>query len=119
MIYHRMTLGALIDELEDLDRLGDPLVQGLDGTVRSYRGYYERNATTPCNSALAASVLVELYRSQIGLPITGYKGGDYTVDPDQLIYYADYGDTGPCILGLERGADGVYRPVLLAEDWHM
>lgn len=112
--YKPLTLGELI---ERLDSLGAAEVRGLDGMVRSYRGYYERNATEPCDWVRAASVLAENYSEAIGSPITGYKGGDYTVNEDELIYYAGYGDTGPQICGLEIAADGIYQPVLVEEVW--
>lgn len=113
--YRRLTLGDLI---EALDRLGDATVEGLDGWVDSYRGYYERNATQPCSYQASAAVLASEYRSQVGKPITGYKGGDYTVSADELIYYAAEGETGPAIIGLEPSETGVYRPVLLGRDDH-
>ncbi|MBF6358141.1 hypothetical protein IU449_26960 [Nocardia higoensis] len=114
--YRRLTLGELI---ATLDQLGDATVEGLDGLVDSYRGYYERNATEPCNYQESATVLANQYREQIGKPITGYKGGDYTVDEGELIYYAAYGRSGPNIIGLEPTETSVYRPVLLEQDYHL
>ena len=36
---------------------------------------------------------------------------------DELIYYADIGETGPQIVGLRAGDDGVYEPLLVEEVW--
>lgn len=113
--YRRLTLGELITELR---QLGDATVEGLDGAVDSYRGYYERNATQPGDWQESAAVLATEYRNQIGKPITGYKGGNHTVSADELVYYAGYGDSGPNIIGLEADETGVYRPVLLEQDGH-
>lgn len=108
--YEALTLGGLIDALT---ALGDADVRGLDGCISSYRGYYERNATEPCAFIHSASALADWYRKEIGKDIYGWKGGDYTVSPDELVYYAGSGDCGPNIIGLERAEDGVWEPVLL------
>lgn len=112
--YKPLTLGELIDKLREL---GESDVRGLNGMVRSYRGYYERNATEPCDWVRPASLLAEQYSDDIGKPITGYKGGDYVVAADELVYYASYGESGPQICGLERSDDGVFQPVLCEEAW--
>lgn len=113
--FRRLTLGDLITELR---QLGDATVEGLDGVVDSYRDYYERNATEPCDYQESAAVLARQYREQVGKSIIGYSGGDYTVDASELIYYAAYGRSGPNIIGLEPTETGVYRPVLLEQDSH-
>ena len=111
--YKPLTLGELIEHLHSL---GDAKVSGLSGEVDSYRGYYERNATH-YGKTRKASKLAARYQAEIGKPIYGWKGGDYTVDSDELIYYAGRGDCGPQICGFELGAGGVYRPVLVEEVW--
>lgn len=114
--YEALTLGRLIATLKSL---GDAQVRGLNGSIRSYRGYYERTSTEPNSDTHSAKDLANWYQDQIGEPMFGYKGGDYTVDADELIYYAGYGDTGPNIIGLEKGSDGVYELVLLGGDTWM
>jgi hypothetical protein len=111
-VYGPLSLGELIVALGEL---GDEPVRGLDGLVHSYRGYYERNATTPVGTTHSASVLATLYRGELGKDITGWKGGDYSVKPGELIYYAQEGRTGPAIAALERGEDGVYEVVGVEE----
>ncbi|AMS02724.1 hypothetical protein BJD55_gp042 [Gordonia phage Yvonnetastic] len=115
--YQRRTLNDLIAGLEMLPY--DAPVRGLDGCVHSYRGYYERNATKDLRGGFRkAGDLAARYRASIGDPIHGWKGGEYKVQGEELIYYADYGDTGPCILGLEPNDQGVYELILLADDHH-
>ncbi len=75
--YNQMTLGELI---EALDRLGDAKVRGLGEDIHSDRGFYERNAVDPDGSEIVARDLAHKYRSQIGKPIYGWKGGDYYVN---------------------------------------
>jgi hypothetical protein len=113
-VYEAMSLGELITKLKEI---GEAPVRGLDGEVDSYRGYYERNATTPCDSLFPASTLANAYRSEVGKAITGWKGGEYTVSAGELIYYAQQGSTGPAICGLELGADGVYELVGVVENF--
>ena len=114
-LYKPLTLGEFIAALE---ALGDQAqVRGFDGYVRSYRGYYERNATAPCGLVHHADFLAEQYRREIGKDIRGWKGGDFTASLDELVYYADIGETGPQIVGLRAGDDGVYEPILVKEVW--
>ena len=55
--YTPLTLGEFIDSLE---ALGDQAqVRGLNGDIRSYRGYYERNATAPCDLVHHADFLAK------------------------------------------------------------
>ena len=86
----------------------------------SYRGYYERNATYPFGDhvRMGANELAESYRSYIGQPMMGWKGGDYIISEDELIYYADRGETGPSIIGFHCDHRGIWKPVLLEEDYH-
>jgi len=110
-IYEQLTLGALIDAL---DELGDDYVRGLGREIDSYRGYYERNTIEPDPDEVnRARVLAEIYRKQIGKYIQGYKGGDYRVSTDENVYCAPYGATGPAICGFIRTDDGVYEPLLV------
>ena len=107
-VYEALTLGEFIALLETL---GNAPVRGFDGKIHSYRGYYERNATTPADYVLAADTLANAYRAEIGKEIHGWKGGDYTVKADELIYYTAPRDTGAAIAGLTPGEDGIYEPI--------
>jgi hypothetical protein len=112
-IYKRQSLGELIDILEDI---GQESVQGLTGTVDSYRGFYERTSTPPTGDISTGAALAASYLDRLGSTMHGWKGGEYTVDPDEPVHYAEPRDTGPAILGLNQGADGIWRPVVLAQD---
>lgn len=113
--YERMTLADLIGQLEDIN---ESPVQGLSGNVFSYRGFYERNCTEPSERVATGAELAKEYANQVGQTMYGWKGGDFITEPDHLIYYSTERDTGPCVIGLECGDDGTYRPVLLAHDDH-
>lgn len=113
-VYETLSLQQFIDKL---DELGDAQVRGLDGEIHSYRGFYERNATTPCEAVRSARELAAAYRDEVGKEIYGWKGGEYTVRLDELIYYAQPGDTGPCLSALEPDEDGVYEPVAVQGDF--
>lgn len=114
-VYEALSLGQFIELLESL---GSAPVRGFNGSIHSYRGYYERNATSPADYMLAADTLANAYRAEIGKPITGWKGGDYTVKADELLYYTQEGETGAAIAGLERAEDGIYEPVgVTTEYW--
>lgn len=59
-LYKPLTLGEFVAALESL---GDQAqIRGFDGIVRSYRGYYERNATAPCRLVHHADFLAKQYR---------------------------------------------------------
>lgn len=113
--YAPLTLGEFIAALE---ALGDQAqVRGLNGDIRSYRGYYERNATAPCDLVHHADFLAKEYRREVGKDTFGWKCGTYTASEDELIYYADIGETGPQIVGFRLGDDGVYELILVKEVW--
>lgn len=115
--YRVLTLRDLIDKLRALPQ--GAMVNGMGWQIDSYRGYYERNAVEPGEFAVPpfATELASSYENQIGKPIEGYKGGDYTVSDDELVYLAGDGDTGPAIIGFENVYLNTWRPVLLAESW--
>lgn len=113
--YKPLTLGEFIAAL---DALGDQAqVRGLSGDIRSYRGYYERNATAPCGFVHHADFLAGMYREQVGKDITGWKGGGFQVSLEEQVYYADIGETGPQIVGFRAAHDGVYELILVQEVW--
>lgn len=113
-IYTPMTLGDLIARL---DELGDAEVYGLNGIIHSYTDFYDRPATEPCDWRRPASLLAEQYRRQIGTSMPGWGGGDYAIDADKLIYYAEMGDRRcPIIAALEPADDGSYDMVGIREN---
>lgn len=113
--YRPFTLGEMVEALRKMPEGSE--VRGLDVSVYSYRGFYERNAVAWSSKTRSTREVADLLESQYGNPTCGWKGGDYEVDPDELVYLADYGDTGPQIVGFMFASDGVLEPVLVEEVW--
>ena len=119
IVYRIFSLDVLIQTLESLSE-SDPeaVVVGLTGMVESYRGYYDRPATPPSTEEHLASRLAEQYSRQVGGTMHGYKGGEYSVQGDVPVYYAEWGSTGPNIIGLQKFEDGKYHLILLDDRYH-
>lgn len=109
--YTKMTLGGLIAALRELGP--EAKVCGFDQDIDSYRGSYERNAVKASDVPMAASDMADALESQVGKPIFGYKGGDYTVSIEQGVYLAEYGSMGAVFAGLEQVEPGLYEPVVV------
>lgn len=109
-IYKELDLSEVIEALKAMPE--DARVRGLDGTLHSDRGWYDRSATAPSILAWSAHELADLFEAQIGKPIHGWKGGDYYVDSFKPVYVAEYGSTGPAIGGFEYDPiDDIWEPV--------
>ena len=105
----QMTLGALIQQLEELTTL-DPTVRiaGL-GELMSYRGYYCDLAFEPSESDEAATDLLARCRAALGAVFEGYKGGDFQMGATTPLWVAEYGEgSSPRLMGL----DTTKRPVV-------
>ena len=107
-----MTLGEFIAELEALDqdleisflypegtaeRLDDEWHQytgvfGL-GDLRSYRGYYQYLAFGPSKVIGTVGEALEKAKSAIGEVFEGYKGGDYEMTAETLLWCSYYGES--------------------------
>jgi hypothetical protein len=57
----------------------------------SYRGFYDRFAIEAGQSP-AQEVADYLTEDVVGKTFTGYKGGEFTMTADTLLYCADYGE---------------------------
>src|SRR2546426_1116512 len=86
-----MTLDELIAFLEEVD----PSLIVLHGFAHphSYRGRYEKLAFVPTTDVTAASMLA-CAKSAVGATYDGWKGGEFTMDPDTDVYLAEVGGTG-------------------------
>lgn len=99
-------LGELIKRLENLpvktlhdntenDRyvitLGAVSVSGFD----SYRGYYEDLSLVPSKEGygMKVSELLERAKEARGKVFTGYKGGNFPMHDDSIIWLAPYGES--------------------------
>ena len=99
--YH-LTLGAFIEQLEAM--WADSVVPVTN--PHSYRGYYTDLAFEPGESTVSA--LLEQSKEVLNTCLTGYKGGEFMMGPDTPLWVADYGDTGPALMGISE-KDGVVR----------
>lgn len=84
----QMTLGKLIDVLEQLDP--KRMVLGL-GELDSYRGYYCDLAFEPTAEARSVADLLAACRKAMGEVFTGYKGGKYVMGRNTPLWVSPYG----------------------------
>lgn len=106
MPYKAMTLNELIKALESIDPKA--IVYGLEPYGDSYRNYYDRFAIAPSKRGArgdTAGLLSHCYKDLIGTTMHGYKGGDYVIDGNKLVYVANYGETGNLIIDLVYDED--------------
>ena len=94
-----MRLGAFIDAL-GMCTAGKPVVltdgKGLDD-FHSYRGYYEDLAIQPCEKPLSVEQLLVKARAALGEVFEGYKGGDFPMHKNSILWIAYYGSSGGLI----------------------
>lgn len=112
--YKVWTLRTLVDTLTSLDN--EAMVFGVDLSVSSYRGYYDRVGFEPANIKVNAHVWATYLKDVIGRTMVGYKGGLYQITDDKPIYIAPWGETGPAIIGMYRDENGTYQFITL-EEW--
>lgn len=86
-----MRLGELIEALEALPR--DREVEAGFARPHSYRGYYYHLAFEPERDTTVGAML-DAARSANAETFTGWKGGDYTMDPAVRVYLAHEGECG-------------------------
>lgn len=98
-----MRLGAFIEALEKCEP-SHPIVLDQGGSLNgfcSYRGYYEDLCVMPSDHDVfsVAQVLKEA-REAVGERFTGYKGGDFWMTKNTILWVASYGDTGRKLIGV-------------------
>lgn len=103
----QMTLGAFIKALSHLP--ADMIVTtdqggGLDDPT-SYRGFYEQLAFQPTSAPVTAGSALTTAIEALGGTFQGYKGGDFRMREDTMIWLASWGDTGRRIVSVSP--DGV------------
>lgn len=93
--YH-LTLGKLISALEAAP--SDAVVEldcgGSPSKPHSYRGYYEDLAFEAAPSPITAEQFLSLCRSVHNQVLGGWKGGDYLMDDDAVLWIANKGSSG-------------------------
>jgi len=91
----QLTLGRLIEELTKL-----PPDAGCSlGRPHSYRGYYDQLAFENCSGRTVANALSDA-KAAMGACFQGYKGGDFWMTGNTMVWNADYGRCGQRIVGL-------------------
>lgn len=54
-------------------------------------------------AAASAADLAKALRESVGRVFIGYKGGEFIMRGDTSVYFGDYGDCGPMIVGVRDG----------------
>ena len=97
--FNQMTLGKLIQELEKLPK--DKLIEKI-GKPHSYRGYYSDLAFERQEGTIAIGELLnELKNNCLNAEFQGYKGGEYKMTSDTVVWIATYGCCGEKIIDLQ------------------
>lgn len=113
-----ITLGELIRLLEKKDAklsVRFAFCNVACGELESYRGYYEDLSVQPAfpgSKPVYETVgdLLNALRGAIGKEYTGYKGGEFAMHDETLLWVAEYGHSGStAITGLSKNGDLDYR----------
>jgi hypothetical protein len=109
-----LTLGVLIKRLERIQDKTKSLVfddgRGL-GEAMSYRGCYEYLAFGSADSTVGEAI--ERATEAIGKTYIGYKGGEYMMDKDTLVFRAEFGCCGKMVIGIREHDD---RVIIVTQD---
>ena len=89
-------------------------IAGLGGE-HSYRGYYSDLSFSPTHEVSTVGKLLEQCKSAMGQVYEGYKGGDFVMGALTPLFVADYGCTGPRLMGLDT-SDLVIKPITEMEE---
>jgi hypothetical protein len=116
--YH-LTLGDAIKQLTVIAKESPyaPVVFDFNGKgphdPDSYRGYYADLALDFTDDKVTASKFLDDLKNSLNGVFQGYKGGDYKMGEDTPLWAAEYGCTGPAIMGIKRESSKV---VLITKD---
>jgi hypothetical protein len=100
----QLTLSGLIKQLESVDQ-GRKIV-GL-GEPMSYRGYYSDLAFATDGAEMTVAEALKMVRDCMGQMFEGYKGGDFPMSAMTPLWSANYGGSGPRIMGLNAEKDPI------------
>ncbi len=82
------------------------ILHSVSPELQSYRGFYEDAALATVQLTLPARRFRERLKDQVGTPLYGYKGGEYVVSKDTLVWVSDYGVTsGIAVTGYSMDHD--------------
>lgn len=90
-LFGTVTLGDLLTRLEREPR-DRRLLLGF-GYPKSYRGYYDHIAFTPCDEMTIGDMIDTTYGT-IGKAFGGWKGGNFTMNSETPVWIASSGDPG-------------------------
>lgn len=118
----QLRLGSLISILETLDPSFE--VEGF-GRLDSYRGYYKDLAfeggsrfSEDEDPIDTVAKLLEICRNAVGTGFTGYKGGNFPMDEDTVLWVSPYGTaSGKMLVGLTIKEDKTLYPHTIDEVW--
>lgn len=102
----QITLDEMIKILDLFDADQEIINVEAQGTVMSYRGYYEDLSIEP-GDGCTVKVLRTALEAARGEEFTGYKGGSYTMRGSTPLWFADYSMTGNFITGIEVTPQGL------------
>ncbi len=108
----QMTLGELITALGKLE--SSRKISGMC-SPDSYRGYYSDLAFAPHGQSTVGELLAVCRDKCMGRMFEGYKGGEFWMTGNTPIFIADYGYSGPRLMGLDVSRD-VVTPITKAEE---
>lgn len=111
-----MRLGQFIEALEKCDP-ALPVVLDRGGSLdsfMSYRGYYEDLAVAPTHEVNTVKNVLDRARAAVGEMFEGYKGGEYWMTKNTLLWVAGWGSCGDKLVGVNADGDKVI--VVTAED---
>lgn len=87
----QVTLGRMIEILDSYDPARETF---LNFSFASYRGDYEQLAAGLSPSFCEGTIGELRSRMPLGRTFPGYKGGEFFMDSDTLVWLADYGAPG-------------------------
>ncbi len=118
-----LSIGEMLDKLnkfKDDEQITFTNEKFHDGTFDSYRGYYEDMYIGWSNSDNGANTVGSLKDTLITAlnqgEMYGYKGGDFSIDRDTLVWMAEYGNTGDMIVDVQK-IDGHIFVVTKEDEW--
>lgn len=115
-----MNIGQILKQLDTLiDANNNLTIEGVSREFCSYRGYYQHLAMAESvGRQMAAVAFYNVLSNQLGKTFQGYKGGDYVMEEDCLLFVAEYGKTGQQVGGVAVNDEGITYLVQLDEDFN-
>lgn len=105
--YH-VCLGDLIAALENSDDLPVRFDRGgYPAKPHSYRGYYSDLALEPQDQPVKSKTLLSELKDVLNKELTGYKGGEFLMDPKTPVWRSHYGTTGEAVIKIIIEEDAI------------